>query len=724
MRTLPILSLAALAAFAVETRYWQLQTKADVEKGTFKRLALRSDGRISLSPAAREVLDSSTPYLWALASDSKGNIYAAGGGPGASKTKLFAIDPAGKSRVLAELDGMQIQAVAVDSRNHVYAATSPDGKVWRVDPAGKAEAYYEPGTKYIWALAFSAKGDLFVATGDQGEIHRVSAAGQGSVFFRTEETHARSLAVDTHENLIVGTEPGGLIIRISPAGEGFVLHQAGRREVTAVVVASDGVIYAAATGTKPAPPPAPPASAAPAPASAAPAAPTAMTPVQSRQAAPPPPTFTPSGPAVSGGSEVIRIGSDGFPRGIWQDPQEIVYALTLDSRGFPVVGTGNRGQLIRIDSELLSTRLLTTDSTQITALCRGQDGRLFAATGNIGKVYQVGPGLETEGYFESEPLDAGIFSQWGRLIPYLDANGGAVHFETRSGNLDRPQKNWSQWAPVNDRVQSPPSRFLQWKVTFSATPGGKQSPELRGIEVAYLTRNVAPQVEEIEITPANYRFPAQILTLTPSQNLTLPPLGQPRRASTPLAADSSITMNYAKGHLGARWRASDPNGDTLSFKIEIRGASESEWKLLKDSVKEKQFSWDSTAFPDGQYRLRITASDEPENPPAQALTSALESDLFWVDNSAPRISALSGSLRGGKLTVRWKASDESSTITNAEYSVDGGEWAVVEPVSRLSDSRELDYSLQLDKGPAIETTVAVRVTDEFENKTVEKILVK
>ena len=147
----------------------------------------------------------------------------------------------GKSRTLAELPGLQIQSVAVDKRDRVYAATAPDGKVYRVDAGGKPEVFYDPKVKYIWSLAFNSQGDLFVATGDGGEIHKVTPDGKGSVFFRTEETHARSLAVDAKDNVIVGTEPGGLIVRISPTGDGFVLHQASKREVTAIAVTDTGV---------------------------------------------------------------------------------------------------------------------------------------------------------------------------------------------------------------------------------------------------------------------------------------------------------------------------------------------------------------------------------------------------------------------------------------------------------------------------------------------------
>src|SRR5579884_826387 len=270
------LLLTACAAFAVETKTWTQAEMADFEKGTLRRLSLSSEGKLTLAPVVKEVFDASVAFLWAVARDSKGNVYVAGGGLGSAKAKLFQVDPQGKARPLAELDGIAIQAIAVDRSDRVYAATSPDGKIYRVDPSGKAEVFFDPKAKYIWALAFDPAGNLYAATGDQGEIYKISAAGAGSVFFRTEEAHARSLALDGSGNLIVGTDPSGLVLRISPAGEGFVLYQAPKREMTAVAVARDGTIYAAGIGNKQAAPAPAPTAAQPA-SAAAPAQPSAIT---------------------------------------------------------------------------------------------------------------------------------------------------------------------------------------------------------------------------------------------------------------------------------------------------------------------------------------------------------------------------------------------------------------------------------------------------------------
>ncbi len=730
IRTLTLLLAVLLPlcrAGAVTPATWRQSDFADFDKAVLKNVSLRSDGRLSLAPVFTELLDSSLPYLWALAEDSKGNVYAGGGGPGVPGARVFVISPEGKSRVLAEMDALQVSALAVDHGDRLYAATSPDARIYLIAADGKTELYYDPAAKYVWAMVFDAKGNLYAATGDEGLIHRVTPGGKGEVFYRTQENHARALAVDSQGNLLVGTEPDGLVVRVSPAGQGFVLFETPRREVTAVAVAPDGTIYAAAVGTKqPAVAPA-----APVPAMQPAAAGQAQTqaPAQQAPTTQPPPSVSLAQALLAGGSEVYRIDPEGYARRIWTHAQDIVYSLALDGRSRPLVGTGNRGGIYRLDSDLLNTLLVRSPPSQVTSLLASRQGRILATTGNIGKVFRLGPGLEKEGSVESDVFDAGLLSLWGRLSYTGVPGGGELRFETRSGNLDRPRQDWSPWSAVKldsggGRVASPQARFMQWRLALGASPSGG-SPEVDSVSVAYLTRNVPPVVQEIEITAANYRFPVQSLLITPTRTLTLQPLGRPRRSvSVPMADSGVVALQYDKGQLGARWAASDDNGDALLFKAEIRGVRETEWRLLRDRIKERYLSWDSTAFSDGEYLLRVTATDLPDNPPGEELSAQLVSRPFLVDNSPPRITGLAVARASGGLEVRWKAADSHSLIQRAEYSLDGGEWLVAQPTTRVSDSQEHDYVLRLAGVPPGEHTVAVRVTDDYDNQAVAQAVVR
>jgi len=709
MKTILLLVTGATICLAGETRSWTQSNYSDFQKGNLKNLSIRSDGRLSLAPNTTEIYDSSTAYLWALAQDSRGNLYTAGG-PGA---KLFRIPPKGKGEKIAEFDALEIHAIAIDSKDRVYVATAPDGKIYRVGPNGKTEEFYDPRQKYIWSMLCDPAGNLYIATGDQGEVHKVTPDGKGEVFFKTDETHARSMALDHDGNLIVGTEPGGLVIRVSPKGEGFVLYQMAKREVTALAVGPNNEIYAAALGSK------------------------AATPVVS----PPPPSLTPALPGaprpltppvapvtIPGGSDVYRLSARQAPEKLWTGPQDLVYALALDTNGRLLIGSGNKGNLYRVETRSLYSTLLSFPVAQVTALLPGKDGAIYAATGNVGKVFRAGPGIESEGTIESDVFDTGGFSTWGRLTAAGDLHGGGIALSARSGNLDRPQQNWSPWSkpvpgPEGGQITAPSARFVQWKATLTAS-ANKNSPTLDSVEAAYLRQNVMPSIDEIEITPPNYKFPdaTALYTGSSSATISLPPLGStPSPKSNPVASSVTTTpaMSYSKGAIGVRWAASDENGDTLIYTVEIRGAKEQTWKLLKDKVRQNYYSFDSDAFADGEYRIRITASDSPSNTPENALTTQEESDPFTIDNTPPQITKLAA--KGN--VIQWHVADALSVIRRAEYSLDGGDWTVVDPVTKLSDSQTLDYALTLKTLPRGEHTIAVRATDEFDNAAIAKLVI-
>jgi hypothetical protein len=69
-----------------------------------------------------------------------------------------------------------------------------------------------------------------------------------------------------------------------------------------------------------------------------------------------------------------------------------------------------------------------------------------------------------------------------------------------------------------------------------------------------------------------------------------------------------------KGYESVLWTADDANDDQLEFAIYFRGENETTWKLLKDKLDSRFYSWDTTTMPDGAYYLKVVASDAPSNP--------------------------------------------------------------------------------------------------------------
>ncbi|MBZ5550490.1 MAG: hypothetical protein LAO22_21455 [Acidobacteriia bacterium] len=222
-KTLILLCTLALSTLALAegTRTWEQSKFEELNKGTAKGVALRSTGGLELAPAFKALATTASTYIWSIASDSAGNIYAAAGSP----ARVYRITPDGQSTAIFEPQELQVQSLVVDKNNVVYAATAPDGKVYRIAPdaaskpgsksAFTAKPYFEPGTKYIWDIILDSSGNLYVATGDHGEIFKVTASGQHSVFFKSDEVHIRVLALDPKGNLIAGSDGSGLIYRIS-----------------------------------------------------------------------------------------------------------------------------------------------------------------------------------------------------------------------------------------------------------------------------------------------------------------------------------------------------------------------------------------------------------------------------------------------------------------------------------------------------------------------------
>jgi hypothetical protein len=201
-------------------------------------------------------------------------------------------------------------------------------------------------------------------------------------------------------------------------------------------------------------------------------------------------------------------------------------------------------------------------------------------------------------------------------------------------------------------------------------------------------------------------------------SLSLPAVGQHKAASPPSAESSSgsATLQYNKGYLTVRWNAGDPDGDPLIYKVELRGKNDSIWRTLKDKLQDRYYAFDTAAFPDGDYIVRVTASDAPGNTPSDALTSSLESDPFTIDNTPPEITAVKITGSGSKRQVAFTAKDALSWIDKAEYSINGGEWTLLEPVNKVADSQTLDYTLEVPAGQL----VAVRVFDEDDNVAVRQ----
>jgi hypothetical protein len=734
--------LTSIALLADHTRRWRQSTYEEFLKGTAHGVAVRSDGRLELAPKFTLLADADASYLWSVRLDPKGTLYASGGSP----AKVFRFDSNGKPSVVFDSTDLSAQAIAFDSKGTLYVGTSPDGKVYRVSAGGEKSVFFDPKTKYIWDLAFGPDGTLYVATGDKGQVFAVAPDGKGELFYSSDEAHIRVLAFDVKSNLIAGTEPSGRILRISrstgkSAAEGFVLYETSKREVTSLAVSSGGAIYASAIGEKQRNN----TTGAPTTVITGPQGTTTISTSgviasnQGQQLSP----FAPFPPLLS--SSIYRINPDGAPEELWTSREDVVYALGLASDGRLLAGTGNNGALLAIDGRGIFAQLAKAGSAQITAIASNSSGKVFVCTANPGRVFSVGPEYEAEGTYESRSFDSQLFSQWGRVEwwgpPPADGTKSAAHsnearleFFVRSGNTEDPGREWSRWfgpyTKSGTATHAPPARFVQWKAIIH---DGRPGDGIDWVSLAYLPRNVAPVIDGIALQDPGVRLQGQsnLSTNQPTVvTLKLPPTPNPTgvvitQSGAPAKFELPPQGTLQRGYQSVLWSAHDDNDDDLRYAVYFRGENEHEWKLLKDNLDQKFYSWDTTTLPDGAYYLRIVATDAGSNPPALALKTERESERFEVDNTPPmvenlRVGPASGKMSGGH-PASCTARDASSAIERAQFSLDGGDWILLTPSEGISDAPVEQYNFGLPALPPGEHTLAVRAYDRFENVGSAKI---
>ena len=721
--------LSFAPAHSQGTRLWSQSRFEELEKGKPDGVAITSDGHLVAGPESRAVFTTPSTYIWSVAADREGNAYLATGTP----ATVLRVAPDGKSTKLFSTKDLSVQAVRVGPDGAVYAATLPSGKVYKLDPQAadrteeNATVVFDPAQtaekpKYVWDMAFDAEGRLYIAAGGPAGIYRVANGQKPELFFKSDEQHIRALTFDGAGNLIAGSDGTGLVYRIDKAGKGYVIFDAPKREITAVAVGANGAIYASSVGEKGRNTNLPP---------------LAVTGNVSVTA-----TITIVQPGsvqafngntlIPDGSEIYELARSGAPRKLWSGRDDIVYALRWTPEGL-LAATGNRGRVYRIQESGEFADVAHLEASQATGFAESERG-VYVSTANAGKLYLLSHGVAASGTYVSDVFDAGVFSQWGRaeVDTGAGANARSFDFFARAGNVDNPQRAWSDWKKVTPNVGPigvDPARFMQWKAELHA------GADIASVGINYLPVNVAPVVDEIVVVPGA-RVSTGGLQIQQQQGITVNfPASQNANVISfvqepgrePLAAQKDRTA------VTLRWLAHDDNGDDLSFSVYYRGDGEQNWQLLKEKITDRYLSFDGGLLPDGSYRLRVVASDAPSHNPGEALTGERVSDRFLIDTTPPVVAGLAAKLLNGKIHVALTATDAATPISHAEYSVDAGPWQYTEPVGKISDSMTERFEFDAPLNPPApgmapvdtgEHVITVRVYDRADNAVAVKAVVR
>ena len=414
------------------------------------------------------------------------------------------------------------------------------------------------------------------------------------------------------------------------------------------------------------------------------------------------------------GNAVYKIAPDGSVTTIFTG-QESVMALLWHkpaSGGELLIGTGTTGRIFSYTPADQSQALVARVKEEtVTALALGKDGTVFAGASNMGQVYTLSAELAKEGTYTSKVLDAARSADWGRArITTGAADKGSATFATRTGNVQDVEKSarfWSDWtaeAKANDEggveLVSPKARYLQYRVTLKSG-GGVGTPTVSGVKISYQVPNLPPKIKELSVESE----PGEIESLS----------GEASDLPTP------VTVT---------WDATDPNHDTLTYRVYYRaaGARESDegWTLLAKDLKASMYDWTTTAVADGKYQVKVVASDAADNPVGEAKSVARVSPAFVVNHTPAVIGELKAEVGAdGRVTVTGSAKDTLSPIAEVRMQVSGQtDWTQGKAADGMFDSLAEAFTATTRVLPAGAYRLTVRVTDTAGNSSYKAVTAK
>ncbi len=698
LTTVVLTTLWAGLAPGVSTRTWDLDQPAQLLAGQMQDIAVTSRAELLLAPRVqRYQLDpKEADTVNVIAIGPEGLPYI-GTGPNGVVYRVIDHVP----RKFIDVPESQVFSLLfLDDGSLLVGTGGQRGAIHRVLPDGRTSVFWDaPNVRYVWALARDEGGTIYAATGTGGAIYQIAADGQRSrKLVSLEDTkNILALAMTGERTLAFGTDGQGLVGEVNTGDKGLrILFDAGERIVSAITPMRDGSLYVATTGSE-----------------------------AGRNAGRPPrrPQGRPENgdqeeddsPADADGNLSNTLGSATLPfdRQGNADGTSVIYRIDptgLSTRvlSLPVVfldmapadedlvvGTGKPGRVYSVQpGRERYTALLRQDDAWFTAIAR--DGLAYwIGTSRPAAVVRVQPQYAPQGTYSTEALDAGQTAIWGQFSADLTLPAGtSVQMQSRSGQVrDVNGPGWSQWSqPVSlsadseARITSPSARFLQVRLTLTASEGGQASPIVRSIHVPYLTRNMPPEISSLSITPAD------------------PAANADRQQGEWYAADPALSIE---------WKARDPNGDPLTFALHLRQVGNQRWIRIADDLSKSQYAWDSRSVPDGRYEIRLVASDSPGNPPATAMSRAWISEPFQVDNTAPRITGIrTKQIDANRFRVHARLVDGGTKLIGAQYTVNSASaWVTLLPTDKIFDSGKetLEWVVgPLDKGEHI---VAIRAAD-------------
>jgi hypothetical protein len=231
---------------------------------------------------------------------------------------------------------------------------------------------------------------------------------------------------------------------------------------------------------------------------------------------------------------------------------------------------------------------------------------------------------------------------------------------------------------------------------------------MEDVSIAYLPRNVAPEVLSITALPVGIGLQA-VVQMQVDPNVESSGLDPSLFGA---AAQAPPRRLFQRGARSFQWQAEDRNGDTLEYAVFYRALNESTFRLLKDKLRDNFYTIDGATLADGRYIIKITASDAADNPVGQALSGERLSEAVDIDNTPPAVKLVGQpQVRSDRVLVVFDVEDAIGKVKRADASIDGAPWSPIFPDDGIADSGNERYSLDFGGLAPGEHTISLRAFD-------------
>jgi hypothetical protein len=707
---MPALVLAgALPAAAAGPKFWDWPERLSFAEVVCSGAGLDTLGGLTAGPVVAVHAVSGPEVVWRVVADGRGGWYLGTGHAG----EIHQVAADGTARLVARLESTEVFSLAVLPGGDLLAGGGPDGRLSRVTAAGEVTEAGRIDGSYIWALAVAEEaGVVWLATGAPAAVYRYQwRQNKLEKIASLPAQNAMDLALDRQGRLLVVTQGPGLVYRLATGGDATprLLGEIAQDEARRLLRGPGGAFHVLGLASG-----ADAMTSTPKGDGGSEATTAVMPTVESGSGS------SPSAPAAA----LYRLRADDELERIWAGDRELMTAAWSARWGWlgagalgagpnggaetgagPTAGEDTRAVVQRLTGAWGTLPLASWPGGDVLDMVStGLDGGFVLAQAHPAAVVVGAAGAE-RGEAVSPPLDGGLAVAWGRLRWEGVAGEGSPRWSVRGGRRALPDETWTEWSAAwteaDHALDLKDCRYLQWRVELPAPRADAPAWRVTGVSVSARQPNLPPVIEEFRWEQLRG---VKLGGLLAGQSLVHEYRSGLRAEFTQQDPPEEGWTEMERSDPGravrvVTWRAVDPNGDRLEFRLEYRREGDPSWRPatapggMPEALTGTLGSWDTSALPDGRYALRLVASDQPDNPGATAAEAERTLGPVTVDNLPPQLAGVEAQAVAGGLTVRLRATDASGPLAGARLILPDGKAERLEPRDGICDSASESFEM-------------------------------